>query len=139
MSLQKNLQAENTSLRLERDAYRTKYGKARTDLASLQAQLDETKDEVADLKRALQHATAESTRPIDLPQSKLQVMLRLHDSDLDVYEKKNTCVRLLLRVFLRILSRSGISLLKPNLRVMMRLNILAALRLWRDLIIQQRL
>ena len=129
MSLQKNLQAENTSLRLERDAYRTKYGKARTDLASLQAQLDETKDEVADLKRALQHATAESTRPIDLPQSKLQVMLRLHDSDLDVYEKKNTCVRLLLRVFLRILSRSGISLLKPNLRVMMRLNILAALRL----------
>lgn len=50
-----SLQAEITSLRVERDAYRGKYGKARTDVASLQARLDEVNDQVADLKRALQY------------------------------------------------------------------------------------
>lgn len=48
--------AEIASLRLERDAYRVKYGNARTEVASLQARLDEANDQIGDLKRAVQHA-----------------------------------------------------------------------------------
>jgi chromosome segregation ATPase len=71
---EKSLREEITRLRLERDAYRVKYGQARTDVASLQARLDEAKDQAADLKRDLQRAL--KAGQIDLPQSRPQVMLR---------------------------------------------------------------
>jgi len=68
-----SLQAEIKSLRLERDGYRVKYGKARTEVASLQTRLDEVNDEVADLKRAVEQAS--EARRIDLGRRKPQVML----------------------------------------------------------------
>jgi chromosome segregation ATPase len=70
-----NLQAEIESLKLERDGYRVKYGKARSDIASLQAQLDEVNDQVSDLERALEHGRPREAGRVDPPrQDSLQVM-----------------------------------------------------------------
>jgi multidrug resistance efflux pump len=127
MSLQ-SLRAEITSLRLERDEYRVKYGKARTEVASLQARLDEVNDQVADLKRAFQHAQVEAG-PNDLPQPKLQVILRLHLVRFFVHEKHENRYARSLFPLLRILWRSRIELLSTNVKLMTRSSTSGAPRL----------
>ena len=64
-----NLRAEITSLR----RYRVKYANARKEVASLQAQLDEASDVIADMN----HAVAEA-KQMDPPQPNLRGTLRLH-------------------------------------------------------------